>query len=435
MRVKSNMLALVLVLWSTMAPCAEPAATDRDGPYDSNPKHLWNQLSDTLFIRTAPDGARYGRGQLDILFWPGTRYLLTEPSHTAALRILDRFIREHGERLSRDPLKRVLLQRDLWKLFDWAALPSISFPPEDQFAAARAQLARRLAVIIDRLALTDSELASLPDNYAIAQRNGNPQGLPSGLFDPAGDWVMVGNKFFTPTASVHVADFNFDGRSLFLVMVRLPQGRQQTIEYINTLHNFEGPLILAKRERGVVSPFNSLALNPAVPQFPAGTEWALVRRLYAIDAQRLIHATALVESIQVRHYLSVPAGPDQAAFMTPGSAAQRFSEFDMDPRQGASLTVVPDDRRDFVQFHSMEGDPIEFLPKGRPVQTVQSPRECQACHASRGILSVNSYNRALAGGLVQLLDVATTEEESTATVNWKYRRYDWGLLQGLWQQH
>jgi hypothetical protein len=74
-----------------------------------------------LMRSSGPGSARvYG---LDVLYWQSTEHLLTEPSHSAAVQVLDRFIQAHGERLIRDPFKRCLLQRDLWRLFDWAAMP------------------------------------------------------------------------------------------------------------------------------------------------------------------------------------------------------------------------------------------------------------------------------------------------------------------------
>ncbi len=37
------------------------AAADEENPiYDSDPRHLWNRLHEALFIRTAPDGKKYG---------------------------------------------------------------------------------------------------------------------------------------------------------------------------------------------------------------------------------------------------------------------------------------------------------------------------------------------------------------------------------------
>jgi hypothetical protein len=45
--------------------------------------------------------------------------LTTGDSHAAGLAMLDEFLDENGESLIEDPLKRAMLQLDLWALFDW----------------------------------------------------------------------------------------------------------------------------------------------------------------------------------------------------------------------------------------------------------------------------------------------------------------------------
>src|SRR5579859_7467376 len=182
-------------------------AAAREGSYDSSPDRLWSQLEDTLFLRTAADGRQYGRGHLDILFWPGTRYLLEGSSHSAAVRVMDRVIKSHGERMIQDPLRRVMLLRELWQLFDWAALGEPPLSEDEQFPVARAELRERLAVIIRRLALTDDQIAALPDNYAMTARTATDPDLPAALFDPAGDWLIVGAETGSPTALTHTSDF------------------------------------------------------------------------------------------------------------------------------------------------------------------------------------------------------------------------------------
>jgi len=101
------------------------------------------------------------------LVWSSTRHLLEGDSHRRALRVLDEFLSRHGERLIRDPLERAFLQHDLWVLFDWSTLMARS--GGEQCRRATTELQSRLAVVIRRLALTASEIASLPDNYRRAQ--------------------------------------------------------------------------------------------------------------------------------------------------------------------------------------------------------------------------------------------------------------------------
>jgi hypothetical protein len=105
--------------------------------YDPDPKHLWNRLHRALHIRAmVPDGEpetpQYAAqtidpNDLDPFFWyrhdPYYRqhpYLLSGPAYREALALLDEFLDKQGEVLVKDSLKRALLQRDLWTLFDWA---------------------------------------------------------------------------------------------------------------------------------------------------------------------------------------------------------------------------------------------------------------------------------------------------------------------------
>jgi len=154
-------IIIVAVLFNAITLKASDAP-EANTIYDSDTNHLWNRLNETLFERTAQDGKKYGLDELDILYWFRTTNLLAGTSHQQAISVLDEFINTHGEKLIRDPLKRALLQRDLWELFDWSALPWPSAP----YAQERKELQRRLAVIIRRLALTTNEIASLPDNYS-----------------------------------------------------------------------------------------------------------------------------------------------------------------------------------------------------------------------------------------------------------------------------
>jgi hypothetical protein len=451
MRIVHRLTAAILILLRplllfptvVLATQTTPAST----AYDPNPQHPWNQLNSALFARVAPEGTVYGPDELDILYWYSTEHLLTEPSHSAAIQVLDRFIHARGERLIRDPLKRALLQRDLWELFDWAAMPG-----QTSHAAQRAALENRLATLIRRLALNEEEIAALPDNYAAAAADPN---LPRGLFAPGGDWITARSKdsAFGVLASRHTEAFN--GHSVFLVMVRLPQGRQQTVDYLDSLRDLEGPLVsVAKQLNGA----RDRVVDANIPQFPAGTEWALVRRLCVIDREGHIRPTSMIESIQLRRYDSIEPlrmGPG-GSIAASAHPVQRMFEFDMDKLHGGALKALAPDAADFqfVHFMSQGGDVFE-LGDGTHVPNPTSTRRpglttCYQCHAAAGILSVNSFNSAafstqtvkrlqatpeLPPGIAgSYTPPANAEEEVQSTVLWKYRQFDWGLLQGLWRR-
>jgi hypothetical protein len=435
---------LCLFLGSRLGLAAQVAPTSV--AYGPRPEHLWNQLNAALFARVAPDGVVYGLHELDILYWQNTEHLLTEPSHSVALQALDQFIRAAAERLIRDPLKRALLQRDLWELFDWAAMPG-----QTTHLPQRLELEDRLAIIIRRLALTDVEIAALPDSYAKTAPHPN---LPQGLFAPDSDWITArsNDSRFGSLASRHIAAFN--GHSAFLVMVHLPQGRQNTVDYLDSLRDFEGPLVYARQQ----SPGNRLhylTLSPEVPQFPVGTEWALVRRLCVIDHQGQIRPTSLIESIQLRRYDSIGTlrVSSDGAGAASAKPAQQMFEFELDRLHEGALKAVTPDEKDFqfVHFMSQGGDPFEepFNNERTPSPTAArrpTLATCHQCHTQAGIQSVASF---FFGGTVQRLQATpdlppeterapelspNAQQEIEATVLWKYRQYDWGLLQGLWRR-
>jgi hypothetical protein len=168
-----------------------------------------------LFVRTASDNKSYGRDELDPLLWPGSKYLLAGERHKRVVALLDEFLAKDGHNLVKDPLKRAVLQHDLWAVFDWLANPTAPYqyraddvPPE-----ARA-LQVRLAKAIRRLALSAEEIRRLPDNYTAAitarafpTRHDPEQPerafLPADLFDPDGPWVLLG-EHMAPNAVQHI---------------------------------------------------------------------------------------------------------------------------------------------------------------------------------------------------------------------------------------
>ena len=154
----------------TAAPPAPPAVPVPVTIYDPDPQHLWNRLHRALWVRTGPDGKEYGHDRLDPLLWPETRRLVEGQSHDQAIAVLDEFLAKQGERLAPDPLKRAILQRDLWAVFDWTAEPGATTREAQggRRPPPRRALQLRLARCIQRLALTAEQIKGLPDNYAAA---------------------------------------------------------------------------------------------------------------------------------------------------------------------------------------------------------------------------------------------------------------------------
>ena len=431
-------LLLKVVLPGANAQTAQTNST----LYDSDPKHLWNRLEETLFVRTAPDGQKYGLGELDILYWFRTEHLLTEPSHRQALAILSEFVNSHGEKLISDPLKRALLQRDLWKLFDWSAK---KIPHDQNAAKARRELQTRLAVVMRRIALTTNEIQSLPDNYARAQKDAFSANPPRALFQTNGDWIEVGRNFGEPTAPAHVT--SFAGHSAFLVLFHHPDGRQAATKYLARLGSSQPTWIYGTNLSSHSADPPPPILNPKLPQFPSGTEWALVRQMCLVDSDGQIQATPLIESVQVRRYWAVQPlknTPPSLADDEQSIASQTISEFQMDRNHEAALRATGHSEKDFnfVHFAGLGIDPFE-QHLSRPMSDSSALKgnvlaTCQTCHGTPGLYSVNTFTRSFTHppsfSPIPII-VISPDREIAETISWKHRQYDWGLLQGLWAQN
>ena len=145
----------------------------------------------------------------------------------------------------RRPSKRAILQSSLWALFDQVSDANGA----DQ--ANRKSIAQRCAQIISRLALSDTELAALPDNFATAIRSkefaaeydpGHRERafLPPDLFDASGPWVMMAGSDSQQPAAIRHVEFT-QGRSVFYVLIRLPGGRGATLTYLGNSPPSRGP--------------------------------------------------------------------------------------------------------------------------------------------------------------------------------------------------
>jgi hypothetical protein len=426
-------------------------APDANTIYDSDTNHLWNRLNETLFERTAQDGKKFGLDELDILYWGRTTNLLAGVSHHQAISVLDEFINTHGEKLVQDPLKKALLQRDLWELFDW----STGYASSPNERLARRELQSRLAIVIRRLGLTTNEIAALPDNYARTGKNSAPH-LPTGLNQTNGDWLSVSDQNDILTVPTHVASFR--GHSTFQVLVRFPKGRQSAIAYLDQLRRFEHVWIYVTNALATTNePHESMSLNPHLPQFPTNTDWALVRRMCVIDADGNIQPTTVMESVQMRRYCGIGNPTFEIVTNMNGSLDSariplvRFYEFQMNRRQNCQLRELGQSENDFnfVHFMGMGFDPFQYTSRNasNEVEVLDSASlqtvtldTCTQCHRGPGLFSVNSYTRFLSffSETPQQSPANLTpldfHREVLETIDWKQRQFDWGLLQGLWMQ-
>ena len=407
--------------------------------YDPNPRHLWNRLNDALFIRTGPDGLRYGYDELDPLIWQRSRDLLQGDSRKQALAALDEFLLGHGEKLVRDPLGRAWLQHDLWLLFDWAASESSNAP-----LAERRELELRVSAALRRLELTPREIAALPDNYEQSGTNTALQDFVGGLFKPGSGWVCLqaaGSDMIAPSHGQ-----SFGGRSVFLVMARFPGGAAEAESYLARFAAFQPRWVdvtnvvryyTGSNTPGIEATNVTSVLNTNLPQFPANTRWALVRRMCVIDSSGEIQPTLVTESIQTRRYLAIKNAVLNGAEALP----QQMADFIMDRRNAGRLRTLGAGERDFTAVHFFSNGVDPFEPVGKPATLAdfQNYRtrvllDCFTCHLGAGLYSVQSLTGAFSPARNPLSAVTPSgspEHEAWATSLWKNHQFDWGLLQGL----
>jgi hypothetical protein len=400
----------------TITPIVLPSpVSNSNGPvvwdvYDKDPNHLWNRLFRALYGRTAINGQEYGRNELDPLLWQETRYLINGPFHELALGTLGEFLSTSGEQLITDPVRRAMLQRDLWAVFDWLTLR----PSDD--VEFRRELEQRLSQVIQRLALSRQQIVSLPDSYQAAVQSGefpaeyqhdNPQDafLPTDIFVPDGDWICLGREG-GPIAMTHLQNLPFLGRSDFLVFLRVPGGRGPGLAYLSALQTKTIP-----------------------PYPPQGTEVGLVRRMLLIDNQGEIVASPLIESVQLRYFYQ--------------SGAQTYFELILDrdrlfAGETGGLRPVAPSEKDFVLFLA-QGD--VFGTSGAVTDDRQEPVlvSCPGCHEDKPVIiganSILSYSRArfpLPGGQMPMLSQTTPDRESETTIEWKTVQTQWQQLRAFW---
>jgi len=405
---KSPALLIASMIIASNAHCRETTL------YDANAEHPWNRLSAALHS-DAPPG-----------FNPPGEYetrLLTGESYQNTLHALDEFLVQHAEKAIKTPVKRAILQSDLWATFDQVA------DATGGEQAARKEIARRCAAIIKRLALSDAEIAALPDTYAITVKStefpsaydpARPQSvfLPGDMLDDSGPWIVLSNSATEsqPAAIQHVKATQ--GRAVFYALVRLPAGRQATLAYLKQLAKFPQPYVWNEMYKRYPYARSAVSFNRELPQFPPGTQVALMRRMVLTTSSGELKVTPITENIQLRVYVK---DPKEVQFGASGS--QDFYELRLAPEElfkgNGGMRASNGER----QARHLAFAKVDLFSQGA---------DCGNCHAEPGVLSLNTYTHAFGTPPSSpWFEPSSVSWQNAHTLNWKKRDYTWGLLSAL----
>jgi len=339
-------------------------------------------------------------------------------------------------------IKRAILQIQLWSVFDWTVDPT-SYParhPGLEYEKAELfELQNKLASLIRRIALSEEQIAALPDTYAATVESKkfpvtydsssrfNPF-FPSDLRNDKGPWVLLIKYTHPISAKLHTEMKQW--RSAFHIYVRLPGTREDTLSYIKKLGDFRDPWVTEKPTTNInqrTTPhgginYVNIYVNPKTPQFPVGTQFSLVEQALLISDAGEPVSSPLTTKVQVRAYLRVDLKkPEQAV-----------AEFSIQLRKLMKGNAT---LRSTVSAENLTGGGDLTKNSSGSKPEGQKRISCIACHSGWGIHSVNSR--------AQLFEKRTLEPPrfyeadptwtNQATIRAKKKNFSWGLLQGLWR--
>lgn len=387
----------IAVLQLGVTTCSTWADSDR---YDA--------LYNAIMTRRTTDGKTVGQSYTGPLIFFNSNYLFHDKTDEAFLRALEDFSSlPQTEIESYSNLQRALLQRHLWTVFDWATRKRwpLYEPEPAKLTAARTTIQRHVARLMKRLALSEKQIAALPNPLQLSAASAryrqtyNPHDLkepflPPDLGEESGPWVCLSESRGVLPAQVHADSEQW--RSAFLVLMRVSSDRNETLRYLEQI-NQVNPKIVAD-SRGI-------RLSPHTPQFPAGTQFVLMERAMLINQQGQPVLSPLVRNLQIRAYLGREKNWQRAR-----------AEFVLEPKKllkgKPGLRALGKKERLMTTFFA--ADPLEAQ---RPPHVDPHVRihNCARCHGLRGIFSVHSLSNRFQGGLPSRMEESTPRKVAAAT--------------------
>jgi hypothetical protein len=375
--------------------------------YDSDPQALVNRLFASFYIRISDIPTKRGGAPLqrieggdviDFLAWPGSDYWSSAETCARLSAVLDECLANPSKVRPDDPLKRAMLQRDLWAPFDFLISGNIARRGDKATRDRRDMLCRKLAAVLQTLTLTPAEIESLPDNYWLAVDSGRFAAehnfdstrdyFPKALLTDSQEWHEI--DFFQPSdihediqerfITLHTR--NYKGRSYFRIFYRFPGGRPALDEYLAYI-DAEGIDWKRDAHRGFIT------IRDGLRQIPVGTEVALLQFMITLDDQLRPTPTKIVESVRLRVFANADGGKKPP---TNTGVGMNVSEYTLKRRllfdglKFGGLAREPDDQPIYRVIFQGENAP-DWGDIGRTLSLVQ---DCRRCHTGAGQVGVQT---------------------------------------------
>ena len=213
---------LVLILGQLLIGSVHAAEKAAD-PYDT--------LYDVIMTRYGPEGKSYAKNENSPAIFPQSNFPFGDKTYEKLNAALDTFAALPQAKIETySDVQRALLQRHLWKVFDAAHrgkmqrlaahFPDRGFPAVRSHPDRRAAVQRKIASLIQRLALTRAQIQALPDTMAATIETGgfarahDPKDLfkpflPADLRSKKSSWVCLGEVDAPIPADIHTDKFTW----------------------------------------------------------------------------------------------------------------------------------------------------------------------------------------------------------------------------------
>jgi len=379
--------------------------------YDPDPDHLWNRLFDTFYRQNVLNYAG-GDRKKTVANWVGPdvldpplgchpRFLLDDEPFARCNAVLDEFLSQQGAEQISDPLKRAVLQRDLWAVFDVLAatnhslrisgsidpLPTPTTPSQEQH---RSILEGKIARVIRSLVLSPMEVKGLPDTYTAAIQSGASS---TGLENSSNDFIP-NDLFLTNTAWVEVQPGKLlshtlmvGGRSVFRVFVKSPPGFTNVLEdHLRNLDEWRRQYqAWATLWRTNYATAEKSQPQPPSGELPVGTQFLLLREMICLDENLQMIPTHIVESVQFRTTYKEGFLEHPVAHEAELNRALLFAG-----KRGGLKPIASGELRN-GGYEGLGSLLVDNKGNGSPL--IAFPQNCLACHQSRSLFS-NVYTSA-----------------------------------------